>query len=84
MRLDRVIDCVHSYADRCRRGETTIWSMRLRVDGEEKRMVTIEVDPHRRAIVQVRAKCNRRPGDRSAAIIQAWATRTGLCLVPSQ
>ena len=72
--------CVHSYTERCRRGETSIWSLRLRLHGEEKRLVTIEVDPHRRAIVQARAKCNRWPGDRSAAIIQEWATRTGLRL----
>lgn len=65
--------CVYSYADRCRRGETTIWSLRLRVNGDEKRMVTVEVDPRRRAIVQTRAKCNRWPGDRSAEIIRQWA-----------
>ena len=70
--------CVYSYADRCRRGETKIWSLRLCVEGEEKRMVTIEVDPHRRAIVQVRAKCNLFPGNRSREIIRQWATCAGL------
>lgn len=70
--------CVYSYTDRCRRGESTIWSLRLRVNGEEKRLVTIEVDAHRRSIVQVRAKCNLRPGGRSLEIIRQWATRAGL------
>jgi hypothetical protein len=70
--------CVYSYADRCRRGETTIWSLRLRINDEEKRMVTIEVDPRRRTLVQARAKCNRWPGGRSAEIINQWAARTGL------
>jgi hypothetical protein len=70
--------CVHSYTDRCRCGETTIWSLRLRVNGEEKRMVTIEVDPNRRSIIQVRAKCNLRPGGRSLEIIHQWATHAGL------
>jgi len=70
--------CVYSYTDRCRRGETTIWSLRLRVNGEEKRMVTIEVDGHRRCIIQLRAKCNLRPGGRSLQIIQEWATHVGL------
>jgi hypothetical protein len=70
--------CVYTYTDRCRRRETTIWSLRLRVNGEEKRMVTIEVDPQRRSIVQVRAKCNRRPGGRSLEILQLWATHAGL------
>ena len=70
--------CVYSYTERCRRGVTTIWSLRLRVNGEEKRMVTIEVDAHRRSIVQVRAKCNLRPGGRSLEIIRQWATHAGL------
>jgi hypothetical protein len=70
--------CVYSYADRCRRGETTIWSLRLRVKGHEKRIMTIEVDPHRRSIIQARAKCNRRPGGRSAEIVRQWAALAGL------
>lgn len=70
--------CVYSYADRCRRGETTIWSLRLRVNGEEKRMVTIVVNPCRRAIIQIRAKCNLHPGSRSREILQQWATFAGL------
>jgi hypothetical protein len=72
--------CVYSYAQRCRRGETTIWSLRLRVNGREKRMATIEVEPRGRAIVQVRAQCNRPPGARSAAIIRQWSGWAGLRL----
>jgi hypothetical protein len=70
--------CVYSYANRCRRGETTIWSLRLRVNDQEKRMVTIEVDPLRRSIIQVRAKCNLIPGGRSLEIIRQWADAAGL------
>jgi hypothetical protein len=70
--------CVYGYANRCHRGQTTIWSLRLRVNGEEKRMATIEVNPHRRSITQVRAKCNLRPGVRSVEIIDEWATQAGL------
>jgi len=70
--------CVYSYANRCRRGETTIWSLRLRINGEEKRMATIEVDPRRRSIIQARAKCNLRPGVRSLEIIRQWADWAGL------
>ncbi|MGP8200718.1 MAG: hypothetical protein ACLQU4_14580, partial [Limisphaerales bacterium] len=28
--------CVYSYANQCWRGETTIWSLRLRIDDQEK------------------------------------------------
>ena len=72
--------CVYSYMNRCRRRETTIWSLRLRAEGEEKRMVTIEVDRYKRAIVQARAKCNRWPGTRSGEIIRQWASWAGLSL----
>jgi hypothetical protein len=68
--------CVYTYANRCRRSETTIWSLRLRAAGE----VTIEVNPHKRAIIQAKAKCNRWPGDRSAEIIRQWAAWAGLRL----
>ena len=70
--------CVYSYANRCRRGETTIWSLRLRINGEEKWMATIEVDPRRLSIIQARAKCNLRPGVRSLEIMRQWAAWAGL------
>lgn len=72
--------CVYTYAKRCQRGETTIWSLRLQIGDQEKRMVTIEVDPRRRAIVQARAKRNLRPGGRSLEIIRQWASWAGLDL----
>lgn len=43
-------------------------------------MVTIEVDPHKRAIIQAKAKCNRWPGDCSAEIVRQWAAWAGLQL----
>ena len=70
--------CVYTYAGKCRRGDSAIWSLRIHADGQEKRMATIEINPRRRAIVQVRAKCNRRPGHRSLQIIRRWAGRAGL------
>jgi hypothetical protein len=70
--------CVYSYAPSCWRGETTIWSLRMRLNHHEKRMVTIQVDPRRRAIIQLRAKCNLRPGGRSREIIHHWAASANL------
>ena len=65
--------CVNTYANPCWHGETTIWSLRLRVNDGEKRMATIEVDPRKRAIIQARGKCNQRPGTRSFEIMGEWA-----------
>jgi hypothetical protein len=72
--------CVYTYADRCRRGETIIWSLRLRVKDAEKSMATIEVNPHRRAIIQVRSKCNKSVGTRSFEILRQWAAQEKLKL----
>ncbi len=70
--------CVYTYANLCRRGEATIWSLRLRHKEGEKRMATIEVNPRRRSIIQARAKCNARPGVRSLEIMRQWAAWAGL------
>ncbi len=70
--------CVYTYANLCRRGQTTIWSLRLRVKDGEKRLATIEADPRKRAILQVRAKCNQCPGLRSLEIMRQWAAWAGL------
>ncbi len=53
--------CVFSYAPQCLHGTTSIWSLRVRSAGEGKRrrLLTIEVDNTRRAIVQVRGNCNK-------------------------
>ena len=70
--------CVYTYAVKCRDGKTTIWSLRLRANGVEKRMATVEVDPCKRAIVQTRAKRNSYAGSRSKEMIQQWAAAAGL------
>jgi hypothetical protein len=56
--------CVRSYQDACVKGQTSIWSLRLTLsdDRTPRRLLTIEVNNHRRAIVQVRGKCNRSLG----------------------
>jgi hypothetical protein len=43
--------CVASYADRCCRGMSRIWSLRFRRGKKVHHVLTIEVDPKRRAVV---------------------------------
>ena len=74
--------CIYTYALKCRDGKSTIWSLRLLVNGIEKRMATIEVDPHKRAIIQTRTKCNRYAGARSQEMIRQWAAVAGLKVEP--
>ena len=69
--------CVARFIEKCRRRQSSIWSLRLRIQDQEKRMATIEVTPNRR-IVQVRARCNRFAGDRSQDMIIRWSALADL------
>jgi hypothetical protein len=74
--------CVFTYAPKCRRGESTIWSLRLRTDQHEKRIATIEVNPRKGEIIQTRAKANSYASERSQEIIRRWADAAGLQINP--
>jgi hypothetical protein len=72
--------CVASYASRCWRGARQIWSLRLVRADKARAVVTLEIDPGKRAIVQARGFRNRYPSGRSLQLIRLWADREGLCL----
>jgi hypothetical protein len=72
--------CVASYADRCSRGLSRIWSLRFWQGEKIHHVVTIEVDPKRRAIVQARGRANRTPSGKPLRLLQDWATRERLQL----
>jgi hypothetical protein len=72
--------CVASYGRLCAAGRSRIWSLRRRRDGPPRPVLTIEVDPARHAIVQVRGLYNRVPIGRSWQIVQTWAHRERLRL----
>lgn len=72
--------CVGSYVEQCVRRITSIWSLRVRKKKEAKPMVTIEVDPRSKVIVQAKAKGNEPPGPASLEILRLWADREGLQL----
>jgi hypothetical protein len=72
--------CVASYGRLCASGRARIWSLRRRRDGPPRPVLTIEVDPARRAIVQVRGLYNRSPMGRSWQLVQTWARREQLRL----
>lgn len=56
--------CVFTYAGGCLQGTTSIWSLRVLSDNDVKtrRLLTIEVNNARRAIVQARGRCNKTLG----------------------
>ena len=62
--------CVASYADRCWRGPSQIWSLRVRRGEKVRRVLTIEVDLRKRAVVQARGWRNRAPSGKPLRLLQ--------------
>ncbi len=69
--------CVGSYASKCLRGGTSIWSLRQVQSEQIKRLVTIEVSP-KGQIVQARKKLNAAPEKWQWSLIRQWAKREHL------
>ena len=67
--------CVASYADRCRRGASRIWSLRVQRGEEVRHVLTIEVDMKRRAVVQARGWGNRAASGKPLRLLQDWSFR---------
>jgi hypothetical protein len=72
--------CVASYSHSCWRGASRIWSLRRRRDSDVRSIVTVEVDPAKRTIVQARGFRNRRATGKALQLVQAWAARERLRL----
>jgi hypothetical protein len=72
--------CVASYADRCWRGASRIWSLRVRRGERVRHVLTIEVDTKRRAVIQARGWGNRVPSGKPLRLLQDWTVRERLRL----
>jgi hypothetical protein len=72
--------CVTSYADRCYRGMSRIWSLRFRRGEKVHHVLTIEIDPRKRAVVQARGWANRAASGKPLRLLQDWAARERLQL----
>jgi hypothetical protein len=72
--------CVASYAAKCIAGQASIWSLRERVGGETRRVLTIELNRQHRA-VQVRGLANRSARPHEMKILERWAKARGIALV---
>lgn len=76
--------CVVGYAQLCVRGRSSIWSLRHRWDDEStlRPVLTIEVHPSSRMIVQVRGRANQPASGRPLELVCRWAAREGLRFHP--
>lgn len=85
--------CVFTYASGCLNGTTSIWSLRVRPENDSKtrRLLTVEVNNSRRAIVQVRGKANQTLGawrgkprmQMAGEILRRWAREQRLTIACS-
>ena len=72
--------CVASYADRCCRGTSRIWSVRVKRGDGIRSVMTVEVDMKRRLVIQARGYRNRPVIGRSRRLLEAWVARERLRL----
>lgn len=72
--------CVASYADRCCQGFSRIWSLRYWRGEKVHHVLTVEVDPRRRAVVQARGLANRAASQKALELVREWADRERLHL----
>ena len=70
--------CVYNYASSCIFSNRFIFSLRLLKDGDEKKLITIEVS--NRTIVQAKGLYNRYVESKELEIIKCWAQEKGLTL----
>ena len=70
--------CVATYTARCALRTSTIWSVGIQGTGDRERVVTVEVNPTSREVVQVKARHNGTPDEVSLAILRQWAGRESL------
>ncbi|QDV35805.1 PcfJ domain-containing protein [Tautonia plasticadhaerens] len=72
--------CVATYTAGCARGRSSIWSLGEECPGGRRRVLTIEVDPESRSVVQASKKCNEDPDEASMALLREWAGAEGLSI----
>ncbi|MEK6235788.1 MAG: PcfJ domain-containing protein, partial [Planctomycetales bacterium] len=60
--------CVATYDEFCERGISSIWSLKCSGSRTDRRMLTIEVDPKSRRIVEALGKCNRYPTEEARRV----------------
>lgn len=80
---DAMRHCVYAYLWRCQRGASSIWSLRRWFErgdhhGRARSVLTIEVAPRTRTIVQVRGVANRVARGAPLAVVERWAAAQGL------
>ncbi|MFK7768594.1 MAG: PcfJ domain-containing protein [Mariniblastus sp.] len=70
--------CVGTYDRHCVRGNSSIWSVRLTRNEVQRRILTIELCPTRKTIVQAKGKSNSAPTEEARALVKQWVRQENL------
>ncbi len=72
--------CVYMYLDDCVRRRSSIWSLQVENKEGRRRVLTIEVDPGKQSICQVRGRSNRLAQPHERQLIERWAAQEGIAI----
>jgi len=70
--------CVASYASQVSNRHTTIWSLKVHSSDSHKRLLTIQVNPFNRKVIQAKGPCNRAPLELESLVMQKWMASENL------
>ncbi len=70
--------CVDTYASPCFKGVASIWSMTVEDQDGQRRVLTINVDVAKGAVVEARRCCNQVAKSKDREIMGLWARERGL------
>ncbi len=74
--------CVGSYANSCKSGMKSIWTMEFTTPGYKipNKVLTIAVENATRRISEARGKYNARPSRKARQVLSLWRTREGMSI----
>ncbi len=70
--------CVADYVRLCVKKRASIWSMAVEDHEGRRRVLTIEMDPATKEVVQASRSRNLEPNPKDREILGQWAQREGL------
>jgi hypothetical protein len=70
--------CIATYARSCGNGHSSVWSMQFENNEGRERVITIEVRPSSRMVVEARGRFNAMPNPPAMRILRRWAEKEGL------
>jgi hypothetical protein len=72
--------CIATYARSCASGHSAVWSMQCESAEGRERVLTIEVRPSSRMVMEARGKFNAAPTPQARRVLRQWIEKAGLSL----